>query len=61
MENEEIKRQIQELILKGHIRFISSPYRIPIGLVQKKDDTWKICIEYKSLNKITVKNWYPIP
>jgi hypothetical protein len=32
-----------------------------IVLVQKKDDTWQLCIDYKALNKITVKNHYPIP
>jgi hypothetical protein len=39
LENEEIKRQIQELLHKGHIHPISSPYGIPIVLVQKKDKT----------------------
>jgi hypothetical protein len=61
MENDEIKQHIQELLQKGHIRPNSSPCKIPIVLVQKKDRTWWICIDYRSLNKITVRNWYPIP
>jgi hypothetical protein len=61
LENEEIKQHIQELLHKGHIRPISSPCESPIVLVQKKDGTWRICIDYRALNKITVKNWYLIP
>jgi hypothetical protein len=61
MDNQEIKCHIQEIILKGHIRPISSPCRIQIVLVQKKDRTWRTCIDYRALKNITVKYWYPIP
>ena len=61
LENEDIKRHIQELLHKGHIRPSSSPCGSPIMLVQKKDGTWRLCIDYRALNKITVKNRYPIP
>ena len=61
LENEEIKRQIQELLQKGHIRLSSSPCGSPIVLVQKKDGTWRLCIDYQALNKITVQNRYLIP
>jgi hypothetical protein len=61
MENDEIRCQIQELLQKGHIRPISSPCGSPIVLVQKKDETWRICIDYIALKKITVRNRYPIP
>eukprot|EP00253_Pinus_taeda_P021454 PITA_21454 len=61
MENDEIKRQIQELLQKGHIRLSSSPCESPIVLVQKKDGTWILCIDYRALNKIIVRNRYPIP
>eukprot|EP00253_Pinus_taeda_P033996 PITA_33996 len=61
LENNEIKRQIQELLQKGHIRSSSSPYGSPIVLVQKKDGTWRLCIDYQVLNKIIVHNRYPIP
>jgi hypothetical protein len=61
MENDEIRRQIQELLKKGHIRPNSSPCRSPIVLVQKKYATWRLCIDYRTLKKIIVKNRYPIP
>jgi hypothetical protein len=61
MENDEIKHQIQELLQKGHIRPNSSPCESPIILVQKKDGTCQLCIDYRALNKIIVKKWYPIP
>jgi hypothetical protein len=60
MENKEIKCQIEELLQKGHIRPSSSPCGSPIVLVQKKDRTWRLCIDYRDLNKITVQNRYPI-
>jgi hypothetical protein len=53
--------KIQELLQKGHIRPSSSPCGSPIVLVQKKDGTWRLCIDYRVLNKITVWNRYPIP
>ena len=61
LENDEIKRRIQELLQKGHIRPISSPCGSLIVLVKKKDETWRICIDYQALNKITVQNRYSIP
>jgi hypothetical protein len=61
MENEKIRCQIQDFLQKGRIRPNSSPCGRPIVWVQKKDETWRICNDYKSLNKITVKNRYPIP
>ena len=61
LENDEIKRQIQELLQKGHIQPSSSPCGSPIVLVQKKDGTWRLCIDYWAMNKITIWNRYPIP
>jgi hypothetical protein len=54
LENEEIKCQIQELLQKGHIQPSSSPCESPIVLVQKKDGTWRLYIDDRSLNKTTV-------
>ena len=56
-----MKRQIQEILQKGHIQPISSPCGSPIVLVQKKDGAWRLCIDYRALNNITVWNRYPIP
>jgi hypothetical protein len=61
MENDKIRNYIQEILQKGHIRPNSSPCGSLIALVQKKDITWGLCIDYRALKKITVKNWYPIP
>jgi hypothetical protein len=59
MENAEIKKQIQELLDKGVIVPSSSPCGSPIVLVPKKDGTWQMCVDFRALNKITVKNRYP--
>jgi hypothetical protein len=61
MENAKIKKQIQELLDKGVIVPSSSPCGSPIVLVPKKDGTWHMCVDFRSLNKITVKNRYPLP
>jgi hypothetical protein len=61
MENDKIKHQIQDFLQKGHIRPNSSPFKRSIVLVQKKDGTWRLCIDYRALNKITIRNRYPIP
>jgi hypothetical protein len=61
MENAEIKKQIQELLDKGVIVPSSSPCGSPIVLVPKKDGTWRMCVDFRALNKITVKNRYPLP
>eukprot|EP00253_Pinus_taeda_P029798 PITA_29798 len=51
----------QELLQKGHICLSSSPCGSSIMLVQKKDGTWRLCIDYRAPNKITVRNRYLIP
>lgn len=61
LQNEEIKKQVQELVEKGVIHPSTSPCGSPIVLVPKKDGTWRMCIDYKAFNKIMVKNKYPLP
>lgn len=61
LENVEIKKQVQELINKGLIQPRTSPCGSPIVLVRKKDGSWRMCIDYRALNKIMIKNHYPFP
>eukprot|EP00253_Pinus_taeda_P013359 PITA_13359 len=61
LENAKVKKQIQELLEKWIIKPSTSPSGSRIVLVQKKDGTWRICVDFKALNKITVKNRYPLP
>eukprot|EP00253_Pinus_taeda_P019565 PITA_19565 len=61
LENDEIKKQVQELLEKGFIRPSTSPCGSPIVLVRKKDGSWRMCIDYRALNKITIKKNYPLP
>ena len=61
MENAEIKRQIKDMLDKGIIMPRTSPCGSPIVLIPKKDGTWRMCVDFRALNKITVKNRYPLP
>jgi hypothetical protein len=57
----ELKLQIAELQQKGYIRPNSSPWGAPIIFVTKKDGSMRMCIDYRSLNEVTIKNKYPLP
>jgi hypothetical protein len=57
----ELKLQLKEMMDKGYIRPSVSPWGAPILFVKKKDDTLRLCIDYKQLNKVTIKNKYPLP
>jgi hypothetical protein len=57
----ELKKQIVELQLKGFIRPSSSPWGAPVLFVKKKDGTQQMCMDYRSLNEVTIKNKYPLP
>ncbi|GJS97130.1 putative reverse transcriptase domain-containing protein [Tanacetum coccineum] len=60
-EMEELSGQLKELQDKGFIRPSSSPWGAPILFVKKKDGSFRMCIDYRELNKLTVKNRYPLP
>ena len=61
MELKELKLQLQELLEKGFIRPSVSPWGAPMLFVKKKDGTLRLCIDYRQLNKLTVKNKYLLP
>jgi hypothetical protein len=60
-ELKELKVQSEELFTKGYIKLNKSPYGAPILFVHKKDGTLRMCVDYRALNKVTVKNRYPLP
>ncbi|KAD7477647.1 hypothetical protein E3N88_00783 [Mikania micrantha] len=60
-EMQELSSQLQELLDKGFIRPSYSPWGAPILFVKKKDGTLRMCIDYRELNKLTIKNRYPLP
>jgi hypothetical protein len=58
---QELSNQLQELLDKGSIRPSFSPWGAPVLFVKKKDGTLRMCIDYRELNKLTIKNRYPLP
>ncbi|GJT68552.1 putative reverse transcriptase domain-containing protein [Tanacetum coccineum] len=60
-EMKELSEQLQELSDKGFIRPSSSPWGAPVLFVKKKDGSFRMCIDYRELNKLIVKNRYPLP
>jgi transposase InsO family protein len=60
-ENEEMRRQLADLTERGFIRPSCSPYGAPVLFVKKRDGSLRMCIDYRALNKISVRNRYPLP
>ncbi len=60
-ELQELRRQLTELVDSGFIRPSKSPYGAPVLFQKKHDGSLRLCIDYRALNKLTVKNKYPIP
>ncbi|KAJ9511142.1 hypothetical protein QJQ45_013237 [Haematococcus lacustris] len=60
-EQEELKKQIKDYLAKGMIEPSSSPYAAPILFVQKKSGELRMCIDYRQLNKLTLRDQYPLP
>ncbi|KAL2225523.1 UNVERIFIED_CONTAM: Transposon Ty3-G Gag-Pol polyprotein [Sesamum indicum] len=61
VELHELKKQIEELLGKGFIRPSTSPWGAPVLFVKKKDGSMRLCVDYRQLNRVTVKNKYPLP
>ncbi|GKB99727.1 putative reverse transcriptase domain-containing protein [Tanacetum coccineum] len=61
LEMQELSGQLQELQDMGFIRLSHSPWGAPVLFVKKKDGSFRMCIDYKELNKLTIKNRYPLP
>ena len=61
VELQELKVQLQELLDKGFIRPSTSPWGTPVLFVRKKDKTLRLCIDYRQLNRVMIKNRYPLP
>ncbi|GKB21451.1 putative reverse transcriptase domain-containing protein [Tanacetum coccineum] len=60
-EMQELSNQLQELTDRGFIRPSTSPWGAPVLFVKKKDGSFRMCIDYQELNKLTIKNRYPLP
>ena len=61
VELQELRVQLQELLGKGFIRPSTSPWGTPVLFSKKKDKTLPLCIDYRQLNRVTIKNRYPLP
>ena len=57
----ELKKQLEELQRIGFIRPNSSPWGAPVLFVKKKDGSMRLCVDYRALNEVTIKNKYPLP
>ena len=61
IEHEEVKKTIDALLAKGYIRRSFSPWAFPLLLVDKKDGSKRMCVDYQELNAVTIKNKHPLP
>ncbi|KAL4296010.1 hypothetical protein GQ457_12G015510 [Hibiscus cannabinus] len=61
IELKELKKKLEELQNKGFIRPSTSPWAAPVLFVKKKDGSMRLCIDYRQLNRVTIKNKYPLP
>ena len=57
----ELKIQLEEMLEKKFVRLSVSPWGVPMLLVKKKDGSMRLCVDYRQLNKVEIKNKYPLP
>ena len=61
IELRELKAQLEEFLSKGFIRPSISPWGAPVLFLKKKDGSLRLCIDYRKLNRVTIRNQYPLP
>ena len=61
LQKDELEKQCEAMLQQGVIWDITSPFSTPVLLVKKQDRTWRFCVDYRSLNTVTVKDKFPIP
>jgi hypothetical protein len=60
-ETKEIQRQVQDLLDHGYVRESLSPCSVPVILVPKNDGSWRMCVDCRAINNITIRYYHPIP